>query len=96
MQAVYEGYYEGVDDFGRMVIAHNDSKLNHIPWFKWTSKIIGKASVNFIGIKFDHLALPEEFGKGDRVKIHITVHRSINRETGQEYRKLVINKMQSI
>jgi len=96
MKTSYEGYYEGIDEFGRIVVAHSDPKFNHYSWFKWKTKIIGVPSKDFIGINFEGLALPDEFKKGSYVKVDITIQKTKNKMTGEEHRKLIIDKMTSI
>ena len=75
MECVYEGVFEGIDNFGRIIIYHNNYTNNHYDWFIWKKKIIGKPDLNFIGRRNDQLALPEDFQFGDKVKFRFIIKK---------------------
>ena len=73
MESNFKGYFDKIDEFNRIVISHNETKLNYISWFKWTTKLIGKPSPDFIGIRNKKIALPEDFIQGDEVEVHFKI-----------------------
>jgi hypothetical protein len=93
---VYDGTFEGVDTYGRIIVYHEDYKNNDYDWFKWKNRIIGKPTKSFIGKKGTELLLPDEFKNGDRVKIRFTITKYHNRGTGQKGRVLDVLEMEAL
>ena len=72
MDVEFKGVFEFVDEWGRIVIAHQDKRFANYPWFKWKTKLIGKPSVHFMGWRHKQPAASVEFKQGDEVHVKVT------------------------
>jgi hypothetical protein len=72
MEVEFKGVFDFVDEWGRIVINHEDKRFNKYSWFKWKTKLIGKPSAYFMGWRHGQPAASVEFKQGDEVKVKLT------------------------
>lgn len=92
MTFVITGFFEGIDEYGRLVIAHNEPN-RFGPEFRHTTKIIGKPSPMFIGKRMGNICIVNDFFQGDKVKVSVSKKKQFIRASKEYTYKLTINKM---
>lgn len=90
---VLTGYFNKIDEYNRIVINHTETKFNNLSYWKWSTKLIGKPSPDFIGFRYHNIALPQDFVEGDEVLVHFTFKGCI---MGEENKAIVIHKIEVI